>query len=40
MNDSTICLKPISALLPDGQGRPTNYRIPAFKEAIGGHPSR
>jgi len=31
MNDSTICLKPISALLTDGEGRPTNYWIPAYQ---------
>jgi hypothetical protein len=31
MNDSTICLKPISALLTDEQGRPTNYWIPAYQ---------
>src|ERR1700730_13439356 len=31
MNDSAICLKPISALLTDEQGRPTNYRIPAYQ---------
>ena len=31
MNDSTICLKPISALLTDGKGSPTDYRIPAYQ---------
>lgn len=31
MNDSTICLKPISALLMDEQGRPANYWIPAYQ---------
>lgn len=31
MNDSTICLKSISALLTDEQGHPTNYWIPAYQ---------
>jgi len=31
MIDSTICLKPISALLTDEQGRPANYWIPAYQ---------
>ena len=31
MNDSTICLKPISALLADADGYPTNYWIPAYQ---------
>ena len=31
MNDSTICLKPISALLTDEQGHPSNYWIPAYQ---------
>jgi hypothetical protein len=31
MSDSRICLKPISALLTDEQGHPTNYRIPSYQ---------
>ena len=31
MSDSTICLKPISALLTDGNGQPANYWIPAYQ---------
>ena len=31
MSDSTICLKPISALLTDENGKPFNYWIPAYQ---------
>lgn len=31
MSDSTICLKPVSALLTDEKGRPANYWIPAYQ---------
>ena len=31
MNDSTICLKPISSLLDDGRGNPYTYWIPAYQ---------
>jgi hypothetical protein len=31
MSESTICLKPISALLADGKGNPNTYWIPAYQ---------
>jgi hypothetical protein len=31
MSDSKICLKPISSLLTDEEGRPSNYWIPAYQ---------